>query len=139
MIIFSKQKKEIEDLRQGSEKLLRFYRLLLHWLEIRQEGRSLAEYFEKKEYRNVAIYGMKELGERLYDELKDSAVKVKYCIDKDAKDLYAEVPIYLPEEKVEPVDAVVVTAITSFDDIKSMMSDRVSCPIISLEDVVYGV
>ena len=44
---------------------------------------------------------------------------------------------YMP--MLETVDAVVVTAITFFDEIEERLSEKVDCPIISLEDILYEV
>lgn len=109
------------------------------WLQIRQEGRTLAEYFKKNNYKTVAIYGMKELGERLLDELKDSGITVCYAIDKNADQIYADVDILTPEDELKPVDVIVVTAIYYFDEIEENLSEKVDYPIVSLEDIVYGV
>lgn len=109
------------------------------WLQIRQEGRTLAEYFERHNYKTIAIYGMKELGERLLDELKDSDIKVCYAIDKNAEHIYADVDIVTPDDELEPVDVIVVTAIYYFHEIAENLSEKVDYPIVSLEDIVYEV
>lgn len=44
-----------------------------------------------------------------------------------------------PEDEIKEVDAIVVTAITFFDEIKELLMKKVSCPIISLENVLYEV
>lgn len=121
------------------KKVVSYYHLYDQWLSIRQQGKSLVEYFEKNQYKTVAIYGMKELGERLYDELKDSGITVKYIIDKNADGLYADVDIVTPDEKLEPVDVIAVTATYYFDDIEEMLSERIEYPIISLEDIIYEI
>ena len=36
-----------------------------------------------------------------------------------------------------PVDVIVVTAISYFDEIEEKLSERVDCPVVSLEDIVY--
>lgn len=109
------------------------------WLQIRQEGKTLAEYFKREGYQTVAIYGMKELGERLYDELKDSDIKVSYAIDKNADSIYADVDVVMPDEELAPVDVIVVTAIYYFDEIEEMLSEKVDYPVVSLEDILYEV
>ena len=43
------------------------------------------------------------------------------------------------EDDLKPVDAIVVTAITFFDEIKEKLSEKIDCPIISLEDILYEV
>lgn len=107
------------------------------WLQIRQEGRTLAEYFTKNNYKTVAVYGMKELGERLIDELKDSDIKIYYAIDKNADQIYSDVDIVTPDDNLEPVDVIVVTAIYYFDEIADMLSEKVDYPVVSLEDILY--
>ena len=48
-------------------KMTSYYFLFNQWLIVRQSGKTLAEFFEKNNYKTIAIYGMKEFGERLYD------------------------------------------------------------------------
>lgn len=129
--------KEIEKKNETLAKFHVFYSAFDRWLQIYQEGGTLAEYFKKNNYKTVAIYGMKELGERLLDELKDSGITVCYAIDKNADQLYADVVILTPEDELEPVDVIVVTAIYYFDEIKDMLSEKVDYPIVSLEDILY--
>lgn len=54
------------------------------WLYLRQKGKQLYLFFEDNQIENIAIYGMGALGERLYDELKDSSISVRYAIDRIA-------------------------------------------------------
>lgn len=131
--------KKIHEMAVGHEKVHQLYMAFDQWLRIRQEGKTLVEYFEKNEYKTVAIYGMKELGERLYDELEGSDIKVKYIIDKNADQIYADVDVVTPDEKLEPVDVIVVTALYYFDEIEEMLSDKVDYPVVSLEDILYEV
>lgn len=122
-----------------TRKMTEFYRLLIEWLRIKQEGKSLVSFFIQNDYKTVAIYGMKELGERLYDELKNSEIAVKYVIDQNADAIYADVDVVAPEDSLEDVDVVVVTAIHYFEEIESMLGEKVDYPIISLEDIIYEI
>lgn len=117
-------------------KMGEFYKLLLKWLEIEQKGQSIRSYFTQNGYKTVAIYGMKELGERLFDELKDSEIEVKYIIDKNADAMYAEVDIVKPDEELDEVDVIVVTAVHYMDEIEEMLEEKVEYPIVSLMDIV---
>lgn len=132
-------KKSIEEKRETLNKVHVLYRAFDRWLQMRQEGKTLVEYFEKHNYKKVAIYGMKELGERLLDELKDSDITVCYAIDKNADHIYTDVDILTPDDKLEPVDAIVVTAIYYFDEISEDLSEKMDCPIVSLEDILYEI
>lgn len=133
----SVQKPKVLKKADHTQKMTEFYRLLIEWLRIKQEGESLVPFFVQNGYKTVAIYGMKELGERLYDELKDSEIEVKYIIDKNADTIYADVDVVDPEDTLEDVDVIVVTAIHYFDEIEENLSGKVDYPVISLEDIVY--
>lgn len=87
--------------------------LVSKWLEIRQMGQSLCEYFYLNNIQNIAIYGMGVLGCRLYDELEGSSVQVRYLIDKSPNGIdkifeFSE----LDKEKLD-VETIVVTVISS--------------------------
>ena len=136
-VIKTSSSKEIEKKNEILRKVHVLYCAFDRWMQICQEGRTLAEYFKRNNYKTVAIYGMKELGERLLDELKDSGITVKYAIDKNADEIYTDVDIVTPEERLEPVDVIVVTAIYYFDEIADMLSEKVDYPVVSLEDILY--
>lgn len=131
--------KKLKEKDEWFKKVVSYYHMYDRWLSIRQQGKSLVEWFEKNHYKTVAIYGIKELGERLYDELKDSGIEVKYIIDKKADELFADVDIITPDQELEPVDAIVVTATFYFDEIDETLSEKVEYPIVSLEDIIYEV
>lgn len=135
----STSSKKIREMAVGHEKVHLLYMAFDQWLRVRQEGKTLVEFFEKQGYKTVAIYGMKELGERLYDELQGSDITVKYAIDKNADSIYADVDVVTPDDELEPVDVIVVTALYYFDEIEEMLSEKVDYPIVSLEDILYEV
>lgn len=82
---------------------------------------------------------MSYAGETLVEELKDSNIEVKYGIDKNADSMYIDVDVLTIEDDLESVDAIVVTAITFFDEIEEKLSEKMDCPIISLEDILYEI
>ena len=43
------------------------------------------------------------------------------------------------EDDLAVVDSVVVTAITFFDEIEEQLLQKMDCPILSLEDILYEV
>lgn len=133
------QNKTISKKQQLADKHLAMVKVYDEWLKVRQDGRSLVQYFEKKGYKNIAIYGMSYLGESLVRELQASDVKVQYGIDKNAENIYSSVEVMNLSDDLPEVDAIVVSAVFFFDEIVEELADRVDCPIISLEDIVYEV
>lgn len=132
-------KKEIEQKQQLSDKHLKLFKMMNQWVRVKQEGKSIAAYFEENNFHKIAIYGMNYVGETLAEELKGSNVEIIYGIDKRAKRLCAAFPIVSGEDLLEDVDAIVVTAISFFDEIEQELSTKVDCAIISMEDIVYKI
>lgn len=122
-----------------AQKHLALFIMMNQWVKVKQEGKNLAVYLEKNGYKKIAIYGMSYAGETLLNELKDTGVSVAYGIDKNADAIYTDVDIVSMEDNLEEVDAIVVTAITFFDEIEEKLSEKVDCPIISLEDILYDI
>lgn len=131
--------KKIKETDEMLKKIHDLYMAFDQWTQIHQRGKSLKEYFRQRNYKLIAIYGMKELGERLYDELKGSDIEVAYIIDKNADAIYADVDVVEPDEELTPVDVIVVTAIYYFDEIEEMLNKKIKCPVVSLEDILYEV
>ena len=127
--LVSEQKKKVKKFKQ-------YYDILLGWLEIKQSGKSLVDYFIKNQYQNIVIYGMGELGVKLYNELKDTEVTIVCAIDKGGA--YENIDIEVKEvgELISGVDVIVVTPAFAFDDIEKELEEYMACPIISIEDVI---
>lgn len=122
-----------------SNKHLSLFLMMNQWVQVKQEGKNLGTYFSEKGYKRIGIYGMSYAGETLVKELKNTEVNVAYGIDKNADSIYSDLDIFSMEDELDKVDAVVVTAITFFDEIEEKLSKKVNCPILSLEDILYEV
>lgn len=131
--------RKLQDKQKMSDKHLALFLMMDKWVAVKQEGKNLSDYFEDKEYHKIAIYGMNYAGERLVKELKNTEINIEYGIDQNAIRLNSDFDIYNPEDDLKKVDAVVVTPIFFFDEIKEKMEKKLNCPIISLEEVLYEV
>ena len=107
---------------------------LNNWLQMYQMKKNMVPYIEYMGYKSIAIYGMGILGQRLYDELEESDIIVKYAIDQNAANIRDLVDVKHPSEELETVDAVIVTSLYYFDEIKRDMESKMECPVISLMD-----
>lgn len=122
-----------------ANKHLALYLMMNQWVKVKQENKSIAEYLESKGYKEIAIYGMNYVGETLLNELANSDVKVKYGIDKNAGTIYSFINVVTPDDDLAEVDAIVVTPITFYDEIKELLSSMIECPILSIEDILYNI
>lgn len=130
---------ELEKAKNMSDKHLALFLMMNQWVKVKQEGKSPVTYLEKNDYKKIAIYGMSYAGETLLEEFRDSEVAVAYAIDRNADGIYTDVDVVSMEDELAPVDAVVVTAIAFFDEIEEKLSEKLDCPILSLEHILYEV
>lgn len=126
-----------KELRGKINKFKKYYGMLNVWLSLKQENKTLATWFEENGYKNIAIYGMGEMGNRLYEELRDTNINVAYAIDRDVNGIYSSLSVYEQEDDLPEVDAIVVSAVFAFDEIAAELKKSCSYPVISLEDIVY--
>lgn len=138
----SKNKKIIE-LNQKFERSDSYYKITNQWISNIQRGLSLEHYFLNNGINTIAIYGRGSLGEILYNELKNSHVKVLYFIDQTAHngEMYDEHcnVISLQDLSHENVpQAIVVTPIHVYNEIENNLSKVYNGTIISLDEAVYS-
>ena len=138
-VIGKKKDKKTKKAWKMSDKHLALFLMMNQWVKVKQEGKNLSAYFEKNGYKKIAIYGMSFAGETLVDELRGSDVYVAYGIDQNAETIYTDVEVVTMENTLAEVDAIVVTAISFFDEIEEKLSEKIDCPVISLEDILYEV
>lgn len=139
VVVGKVERTNLNKIKSMSDKHLALYQMMNEWVKRKQENRSIADYLEKKGYKQIAIYGMNYVGETLLAELENTNVKVKYAIDKNAGNIYSDVDVVSPEDKFDEIDAVIVTPITFFDEIEKALSEKVDCPIISIGDILYEI
>lgn len=130
---------KINEKQQISDKHLSLFLMMNQWVKVKQSGKNLSAYFEQNGYKKIAIYGMSYAGETLLEELSGSSIEVAYGIDKRAEHIYADVDIVTMDDMLGDVDAIVVTAVTFFDAIEEALAEKIDCPVISLEDILYEV
>ena len=134
----SELEKQINEKKKMSDKHLDLYLLMNQWVKLKQKGINLSKYFEKNGYNRIAIYGMSYVGETLVEELKGTNIEVVYGIDRNAENIWIDnMNVLSLDDELEDVDAVVVTAISFYDNIKDSLSRKLACPIVSLEDILY--
>lgn len=119
-----------------ANKMTLYCHILNMWLEMKQKGKSGITYLQEKEIKRIAVYGMKELGERLYEEIKSSEIEVVCVIDKNPDDVIGDFSVISPEEEIPDVDAIIVTAEYYFPEILGQLNEKVSCPVYSLLEVL---
>lgn len=111
--------------------------LVNQWLKLRQRDGSICSYLSENGYKKIAIYGMGYIGERLLCELENSDVKIAYGIDKRADGITSSIAIYSLNENLPKVDAVIVSEPFYFGEVEYLLKEKLACPVLSLEEIVY--
>lgn len=112
--------------------------LLKDWLALKQKGVVLSEWFTRNNISKVVLYGYGMLGKAFYVEIMNSDIELIAIVDKNYEKIYANVPV-VGLDNIPESDAIIVSVINYFDDIERDLLGRCKCPIISLEDIIYGV
>ncbi len=128
------EKQPEEDSRyRKSEKALK---LAVKWLEVRQNGHSLAEYLKRKNIHSVAIYGMADLGRRFYDELEREDIQVRYLLDRNPGRMNLVLEFTPLDGERMDVDAVIVTVAGAEEQIVKDMKRRGYPQVIGLSEII---
>lgn len=113
--------------------------LLNVWLNIKISNHSVADYFKKYNYNRIVIYGAGYLGELLFRDLTNDGVDILYFIDKNADDIFSDLPVYKIKDNLPDADVVVVTPINYFDEINVDLNAVFDIPIVALDQIIYSI
>jgi FlaA1/EpsC-like NDP-sugar epimerase len=147
LFIYGRTQKTV--VKEANEKIFKFkkyYQVLNQWIKNLINHYSLEQALLAKNYRNIAIYGYGEIGNRMYEELKGSEqIKVVCFIDQMAEKFTRYTPdgtvVYCANdaEQFNHADAVIVTTVNIFEEIREELADSgVTCDIVPLEDILQN-
>ena len=108
-----KTNKKIKKADNVKKRYMLYYDVLNQWLKNKNDNYKIVDYFKNNNYKSIAIYGMGEMGNRLFEEIKESDIKVEYFIDNNTDYLYQEwedIPVIGVNEisEKEAVDVIIV-------------------------------
>lgn len=132
-------KENIKNPISEAEKYKRLFYMMSRWMKLKQNGNGLIEWFMVRSYQSIAVYGMGDVGECLVGELRDSPVKIEYGIDQNRVVRCSLKGVVSLDDKLEEVDVIIITAIFYTDEIKRMLAEKISCPVVSIEDIIYDI
>ncbi len=85
-VFLTKKNAEIKykELKERLAKFEDYFAIVNKWLKNRNQHISVADYFKNNHYEKIAIYGMGEIGKRLYEELCAEGIEVTAVFDRNA-------------------------------------------------------
>lgn len=126
------------DWKELNDKHLSLFLLMNDWVQVLQQNKSISAYLIGEGYQSVAIYGISYVGITLLRELQNSNINIKYVIDKNKNVFISKCKIVDPDAYLENVDAIIVTSVYYYQEIRRELLTKINCPIISLRDILKG-
>lgn len=124
--------------RNKMEELQETVSILILWLEFIEKGNSIVKILKTDGIKKVAIYGTSHLSRRLVAQLKNTEVNVAYIISSQNRSVYDNLPVLPLDEKLEYVDAIIVTQTCDYYNVKEKIENVVDYKILSIETIVRG-
>ena len=108
------------------------------WLDMRNQGMEIASFLETHQYLHIAVYGMGNIGESLFYELRNSDIQIDYAIDSSScvKDFDGELAVLNWTDEFPDVDAIIVTMMAGYDAVIRALRARFKCPVITVNDLI---
>lgn len=114
-----------------------WFMFLLSWYDVREQGIDISGYFDSNGFRNIAVYGVGEIGRRVISDFQNCGIHIACCIDRMQLESYNGIPCILPNQvPEEQLDVIVVTPVDFYNEIeKSLMDSGASCLVISVDEI----
>lgn len=125
-----------KDLISKSQEIIRIYDV---WMMVNESGKSIGQFLKEHNIRKVAVYGMASLGIRLCHELqREDDIEVKYALDRNPQIQIPGIDIYIPGSEIgDTVDAVIVTALRSYDVVSVNLREKGYAKVLALDEILY--
>ena len=121
---------EYSHLQDRADKFGYYYRVMDRWMELREKGISICDYFCNNNIARLAIYGYGDFARHLRWELEENGIKVQYVIDRQGNNIDVDLPVILPDDNLPECDAIIVTTFWIFDEIRNKLgSDKRLIPL----------
>lgn len=114
----------------------RYILIYAKWEEIRRAGYNISKYFTDRKVSSIAIYGMGNLGCRLFNELEKSQINIKYVVDRDICYLSEFIEVRTPDESLDNVDMLIVAVAKEENEIISYYRKRCKLCVIGLSEIL---
>ncbi len=114
------QEKRIRD----NEKWKKMFLIQNDWFCLCVRGMSVAYFLRSRGIKKIAVYGYGYLGKALLENLEHDHMMVSYVIDKNAEFLGLDIRCCTLEDKLEAVDAVLVTLVSGEKKLEQSIKNK---------------
>ena len=109
--------------------------LFLQWMMQEPDAVYKKLHMEEK-IETAAIYGFSRLGRALKFYLDKYGMEVRYIIDQKGQMLNIDKKVYMLNDELEEVDAIIITPIGLYDEIKTKLEKKLECKFFNIEKLI---
>lgn len=122
-----------------SERSKKKFELMCQWMKLKIRAISLMEFFRDRGIQSIAIYGMGEIGQLIYDELaRENEEFIRYAIDQSGMKYMESLPTYCLKRDLPKVDAIVITPVLITDQLEEQIYESLGeCVTFVFEELLY--
>lgn len=119
------------------DKFLDMYILLDKWMTLWEKGRNISEYFQRKGYKHMAIYGRGRIGIRAAKELMENGINICYFIDRNKQESPGSIKTVTPGELFEIKEPVLITLVKEeAAEVRKVLKQKGTTPVYFIEEVI---
>ncbi|HBA68062.1 MAG TPA: hypothetical protein DCZ40_01720 [Lachnospiraceae bacterium] len=113
--------------------------LMCQWMKLKIQGIYLIEFFQDRGFQSIAIFGMGEIGQLMYDELvMEKKLTIQYAIDQSGIQYLESLPVYCLDKDLPKVDAIVITPVLITDQLEEQIYESLGeCVTFVFEEILY--
>lgn len=135
LFAWNNRSKDLQSIRARQVKFEDYFAIVNKWLKLKNAGGKLQDFFIENGYKRIGIYGMGELGKRLYEELRCSDVEMVFAMDKGGYNLPKELNMLTENAQIPLVDVIVVTPTFDYENIANVLKQKTQNKIISISEI----
>ena len=114
------------------------FELMRDYMYKKLMDRCISRYLNEQKLKNIAIYGMGQIGQLFLWDMQKSGINVKYAIDRNAGSmLFCGIPTVKPDTELEKVDAIVICTLPHLDAVIKNLREKTEAQILPLRKLIF--
>lgn len=135
--ILEKRYQEIAQMSDPVRGRNQYQKIINKWEQLSEHSWDIKTYFTNKGIKKLAIYGMGNLGCKLYDAINSPEIQVVYVVDRESRYLSEVVCIKKTTEELSGIDMLVITVSDEEAELVNYYKDRLDVPVVGISEIVY--
>lgn len=106
------------------------------WEKISNKGHKIWEYLLNHKYRKIAIYGIGNLGIKVYEEIEESPIEISYVVDRNSSYIEEVLKVVNPNDILPEIDLLLVAVAKEEKEIINKYKEKYTFPVMGISDII---